>query len=233
MTKQLLVVIARPLWTSHTQSYTAVWDFAPHKAALCIWALKGSGHVSYQFLYQCCFYGPSFQGRHACSCNLESLLSTVQTSRIKKVSQRGQIVPPHSRLTAWPGGMGGSFPGKTGGCSRWGLWAVGKDGGCAVWWSSAFTASLCMALSKRQLNPGPQVWKIFRKGQYSVCTPLPIKLVRYKVLAVETQLKDNLYPSVPSQVSCWTMVPLFIHEDNGCYWYSVSSSVCVSNKKLL
>lgn len=121
MTKQLLMVIARLLWPSHTQSYAAAWDFAPHKAALCLWALKGSGHVSYWFLYQSCFCGLSPQGRHTCSCNLEPLLSTVWTSRIRKVSQCGQSVPPHSLLTAWPRGKGSSLPGKAGGCSRWEL----------------------------------------------------------------------------------------------------------------
>lgn len=87
---------------------------------------------------------------------------------------------------------------------------MGKDGGCVMWQSSACPSSPCIALSKMQLSPEPQVYKMFQKRQSSGWTPLPIKLARNMLLAVETQSKDNLCPSLPSKVSCWTMVSLFV-----------------------
>lgn len=98
---------------------------------------------------------PSTQSGHNCSCNLEHLLSAVQTRKIKKVSQCGQNAPPHSPLTAWPGRRGAVFLVKLEAAfaERCKLW-VRMEG---VWCD----ASSCTALSKR---PVTRSAKYFRRG---------------------------------------------------------------------
>lgn len=77
----------------HTELHT-LRDLTPHKAALYVRALRGSGHASYQLFCKCCFCGPFSQGSHACSCDLEHHPQLCRPVGKKRFTRVGELFLP-------------------------------------------------------------------------------------------------------------------------------------------